>query len=121
MGSTRYDAGTYRDYATSTAHMSASSYKASTLKTDFDPKQIKVRESVKSDVNPNPTPIIVALDVTGSMGSVVEAMRKGLGTLFEQIIERNPVSDPHVLAMGIGDMDHDRAPVQATQFEADPV
>lgn len=121
MGGTRYDPGHYRAYASSTASMSHTDYKATDLKDDFDPKQIKVRESRKHDLNPHPTPIIVGLDVTGSMGRVVEAMRKGLGTLFEQILERNPVSDPHVLAMGIGDMDYDRAPVQATQFEADPV
>lgn len=121
MGSTRYDAGLYASYATSTAHMTAASYTAKSAKTDFDPKQIKVRESRKSDLNPKPTPVIVGLDVSGSMGRVVEAMRKGLGTLFEQILERDPVSDPHVLAMAIGDMDHDSAPVQATQFEADPV
>ncbi len=63
----------------------------------------------------------MALDDTGSMGSVVEAMRKGLGKLFEQLIERSPVSDPHSLAMFTGDFDYDDAPVQATQFEADPV
>jgi hypothetical protein len=80
-----------------------------------------MRESRACALNPKPTPIIVALDVTGSMGRVVEAMRKGLGTLFEQIIERRPVTDPHVMAMAIGDFECDRAPVQATQFEADPV
>lgn len=127
MGSSRFDPGAYAGYASSTAHFTAASYKARTIKTStdprysFDPKTIKVRESVKSDLNPNPTPIIVGLDVSGSMGRVVEACRKGLGTLFEEIIKRNPVSDPHVLAMAIGDMDYDRAPVQATQFEADPV
>lgn len=121
MGSSRYDAPTYRAYAASTSTKSHTDYTARSLKRDFDPKQIKVRESVKSDINPKPTPVIVALDVSGSMGVVVEAMRKGLGTLFEQIIEREPVSDPHVLAMAIGDMDYDDAPVQATQFEADPV
>jgi hypothetical protein len=72
-------------------------------------------------LNPNPTPIIVGLDVSGSMGRVVEAMRRGLGPLFDQIIKREPVSDPQVLAMAIGDMDYDSAPVQATQFESDPV
>lgn len=121
MGFTRYDSGTYKSYATSTATMKHTDYKARDLKADFDPKQIKIRESVKSDINPLPTPVLVGLDVTGSMGMVVEAMRKGLGTLFEQIIDRHPVSDPHVLAMAIGDMDCDRAPCQATQFEADPV
>lgn len=121
MGSTRFDPRAYAAYSTATAHHTTASYTATSTKREFDPKLIKVRESVKSDLNPHPTPIVVGLDVSGSMGVVVEACRKGLGTLFEEIIKRGPVSDPHVLAMAIGDMECDRSPVQATQFEADPV
>lgn len=124
MGNSRYDAGITRSYMSNTASRTASdyrSYRDSEIDKKYDPVNIKVRESRKSVLNPNPTPIIVALDDTGSMGRVVEAMRKGLGKLFEQIIERSPVSDPHALAMFIGDFDYDDAPVQATQFEADPV
>lgn len=121
MGSTRFDPESYMSYASVTSARTVHDYTAKATKREFDPKLIKVRESVKSDLNPHPTPVIVGLDVSGSMGRVVEACRKGLGTLFEEIIKRNPVSDPHVLAMAIGDMDFDRSPVQATQFEADPV
>ena len=121
MGSTRWDPAAYSTYATRTSTKTHYDYTATSLKKDFDPKTIKVRESVASTVNPHPTPIIVGLDVTGSMGRVVEAMRKGLGTLFKEIIDRKSASDPHVLGMAIGDMECDRAPVQATQFEADPV
>lgn len=122
MGSTRFDAGAYAAYAGATAHLDhTTKFTRSSAKVDFTPKEIKVRESVKSDVNPHPTPIIVGLDVSGSMGRVVDAMHRGLGTLFEEIIKREPISDPHVLAMAIGDMDYDLSPVQATQFEADPV
>jgi hypothetical protein len=122
MGFSRYDAGTYRSYASSTAHYTPSSYTTKHLKPEFDPKLIGVRQSKKSDINPHPTPVVVALDQSGSMGEVVEAMRKGLGTLFEQVIDRKPVSDPHVMAMAVGDMEmHEEAPLQVTQFEADPV
>lgn len=121
MGNSRFDATDYTSYATSTAHRTADSFTAKSTPKHMDPKMITVRESVKSDLNPHPTPIIVGLDVTGSMARVVEACRRGLGTLFEEIIKRDPVSDPHVLAMAIGDMDCDQYPVQATQFEADPV
>lgn len=122
MGSTRFDAGTYAAYAGATAHLDhTTKFTRSSAKIDFTPKEIKVRESVRSDVNPHPTPIIVGIDVSGSMGRVVDAMHRGLGTLFEEIIKREPISDPHVLAMAIGDMDYDLSPVQATQFEADPV
>ena len=45
--------------------------------------------------------------------------KKGLGTLVESIHERKPVTDPHIMMMAIGDIFHDRSPLQATQFEAD--
>lgn len=129
MGINRLDSTAYAAYTSSVdpksmkvrSTLTAADYTAKSLKKEFDPKIIKVRESVKSALNPHPTPILVGLDVSGSMGRVVEAMRKGLGTLFEEIIKRHPISDPHVLAMAIGDMDYDSAPVQATQFESDPV
>lgn len=121
MGFTRYDPGAWAGYASATAAKTHRDYGRSALLPAFDPRKFTMRESVASPLNPKPTPIIVGLDVTGSMGRVVEAMRKGLGTLFEEIIDRRPVSDPQVLAMAIGDFECDRAPVQATPFESDPV
>jgi len=86
----------------------------------FDPKKIKVRESCDSPDNPNSTPIIVALDVTGSMHTIPDALvRDGLGTLTKEILDRKPVSDPHIMFMAVGDAYCDEAPLQATQFEAD--
>lgn len=87
---------------------------------NFDPSQIKVRESFDSPDNPHSTPIIVALDVTGSMGVIPEALIKdGLGTMATEILTRKPVSDPHIMFMAVGDAHSDSAPLQATQFEAD--
>lgn len=78
------------------------------------------RESRDSPANPASNAIIIGLDVTGSMGIIADAMaREGLGTLVEEILKRKPVSDPHVMACGIGDSYHDDAPLQVTQFEAD--
>ncbi len=88
----------------------------------LDPALIDMRESRDSAQNPQSTPVIVAVDVTGSMGILAEELvRHGLGPLFEEIIKRKPISDPHVMAMGIGDAYCDRAPLQVTQFEADLV
>ncbi len=87
---------------------------------NFDPIDIKVRESCDSPDNPNSTPIIVALDVTGSMGIIPDALiRDGLSTMATEILTRKPVSDPHIMFMAVGDAYTDRAPLQATQFEAD--
>ena len=121
MGYHRYDADAWSTYATATATKTHRDYGRTSILPAFDPTVFGMRESRKSNLNPNPTPFIAALDVTGSMGRVVEAMRKGLGTLFEQIITRAVLPDPHVLAIAIGDFEVDRAPIQATQFESEPV
>lgn len=121
MGGSRTDADAWKSYSSATATKSHTDYTARAAAPHMTPTKFETRESTKSDANPNPTPVIVGLDVTGSMGRVVEACRKGLGTLFIEIIERAPVSDPHVMALAIGDFDCDKYPIQATQFEADPV
>jgi hypothetical protein len=90
------------------------------LKESMDPKKIVLRESCDSEENPNSTAIIIGLDVTGSMGLIAERMaKKELGTLIEGILDRKPIPDPHIMIMGIGDVRSDRAPLQASQFEAD--
>lgn len=122
MGHTRYDSRSYATYSNATATKTARDYHTKHLRPEFDPKQIKLRESRKSSTNPDPTPVFVALDCSGSMGHVVEACRKGLGTLFEQVIARKSVSDPHVMAAVVDDMEvRQEAALQVTQFEADPV
>ncbi len=89
---------------------------------DLDPRRIKVRESRDSPANPNATPIIIASDVTGSMGALAEVIiRQGLGTIMQEIYDRKPVPDPQIMCMAIGDTYCDEAPLQATQFEADLV
>lgn len=94
-------------------------YTSRSLDNGLDPKSVKLRESRDSDANPNSTAIIIGLDVTGSMGRILDVMaRAGLGTLVGTLYERQPISDPHVMVMGIGDFECDRAPLQVTQFEA---
>jgi hypothetical protein len=54
------------------------------------------------------------------MGMIAEHIaKKGLGTLVESVLDRKPVTNPHFMMMAIGDITCDRAPLQATQFEAD--
>ena len=106
----------YDDVRTTTEQI----YKKRTLDSMLDPKGFKIRESVDGPDNPESTPIIIGLDVTGSMGRVVDYIaRKGLKTICEEIYNRKPVTNPHVCVLGIGDMVYDASPFQATQFEAD--
>lgn len=87
---------------------------------DYDPARVAVRESRDSEENPAATPIIIGIDVTGSMGLLAEELVvRGLNETFTALLDRRPVSDPHVMAMAIGDATCDRAPLQVTQFEAD--
>jgi hypothetical protein len=80
-----------------------------------------LRESRDSADNPASNALIVALDVTGSMGIIPDYMvREGLKTLFTEVYSRRPVSDPHIMLMGVGDVAaRDTAPLQVSQFEAD--
>ena len=121
MGHARWDPGAWSAYARTTAGKSRSSlFRARGMNPALDPSRITMRDSRDSAHNPASTPIIVAVDVTGSMGMLAELLvKRGLRPLFEEILERKPVTDPHVMAMAVGDAWHDRAPLQVTQFEAD--
>lgn len=87
---------------------------------DLDPKKVTIRESCDSDDNPVTTPIIIALDVTGSMGYIaVEMLNNQLGKLMEGIHNCPFITHPHIMFMAVGDYDNDQTPLQVTQFEAD--
>lgn len=84
----------------------------------MNPHGITVRESRDSDEHPNSLAIIIALDVTGSMGSVPYFMiQKGLPDIMGRIIQAG-IDDPQVLFLGIGDHECDDAPLQVGQFES---
>lgn len=121
MGSGTFDAKAYRAYSATTAGKTTDEvYSSKHLNKKLDPKGVKIRESRDSADNPNSTPIIVAIDVTGSMGIIADVLaRKGLGTLFTEILARKPVTNPHLMFMAIGDANFDSAPLQVSQFEAD--
>lgn len=78
----------------------------------------KVRECRNSDEHPSAFPIIIALDVTGSMGHVPDNLiRTGLPDIMQKILESG-VNDPQVCFMAIGDQYTDDAPIQVGQFES---
>lgn len=85
---------------------------------DLSPDQVDVRESRDSDLHPNSVPIIVALDVTGSMGAIPENLIKNkLGALMSTLIS-NGILDPQIMFMAIGDHISDDYPLQVGQFES---
>lgn len=122
MGNGRWDPSDWGAYASAnvTGKSQAQVFASRGLKDAYDPKGIAVRESRDSADNPASTPIILAADVTGSMGMIAHTlMQDGLNTLATAIYDRQPVSDPHIMGMAVGDAFTDRAPLQVTQFEAD--
>lgn len=120
MGNARWDDSTYTAYAASISHTSrADLFGSRALDPSLDPSKITVREAVDSAANPNSTPIILASDVTGSMGSLAEVIiKKGLGKIMGEIYTHRPIPDPQICCMATGDGFIDTAPLQVTQFEA---
>jgi hypothetical protein len=85
---------------------------------EMNPKGLKFRECRDSEAHPNTVPILVGLDVTGSMGTVPkEFVANGLPTMMSTIIQRG-TPDAAVCFMGIGDHVYDKAPIQVGQFES---
>lgn len=122
MGGGRFTSADWGTYASTkvTGKTRAEIFTSAGIDPSLDPKGVTVRESRDSVDNPESNAIIVGIDETGSMGSIAESMiRKGCATLVTEIYDRKPVSDPHVMFMGIGDVKYDKAPLQVTQFEAD--
>ena len=114
---------TTKGYAVSTdgavTGMSANvqdNFKSRMLVTDLDPKNV-IRECVDSTEHPNTKPVILALDVTGSMGRAAMEVAKQINVVMTKLYEN--VTDVEFLVMGIGDLAYDCAPIQASQFESD--
>lgn len=85
---------------------------------DMNPYNVKIRESRDSEEHPNTIPIILALDVTGSMGRIPhQFVKDGLPTLMSSLIQRG-VEDPQLLFLAVGDHECDRSPLQVAQFES---
>lgn len=120
MGSGTFDAKSYRSFSAAASSKRVDQIYSSRLNASLNPLNVAIRESRDSADSPEATPLIVALDVTGSMGMIAGVIAKqGLGTLFTSILDRKPITNPHVMFMGVGDAATDTAPLQVSQFEAD--
>lgn len=91
-------------------------YRAYHIDPTLDPKGV-MRECRDSKEHPETFPIILALDVTGSMGNAAKMCASKLNDIMENLYGK--VKDVEFLMMGIGDLSYDNAPIQATQFESD--
>ncbi|MDR7209606.1 hypothetical protein [Flavobacterium piscis] len=124
MGGTRYDLGARDDRAKKAGYGFKSAGEIFTQNSlrmaheSMNPNGITFREARDSEVHPNSVPIILGLDVTGSMGHIPhELIKEGLPKLMGGIIQGG-VPDPALLFLGIGDHECDRYPLQVGQFES---
>jgi len=124
MGGTRYDMDARFDRARKEGYASKSAGEIFTQNAkrkaheSMNPYRISFRESRDSEVHPNSVPIILGLDVTGSMGHIpYDLIKDGLPKLMGGIIQGG-VPDPALLFLGIGDHECDGYPLQVGQFES---
>lgn len=91
-------------------------YTVRKLHSMLDPKNV-VRECCDTEEHPETIPVILALDVTGSMGPACKMCAAQLNEIMTSLYKN--VKDVEFLVMGIGDLACDSAPIQASQFESD--
>lgn len=121
MGYSSWSDAAYRSVASGRAGASAGEIFRGERSCDplMDPHGLKVRESRDSEHHPESVPIIVAFDVTGSMGDIPHRFaQEWLGRLMADLVEGGQVRDPQVLIAAVGDAESDRAPLQVGQFES---
>lgn len=113
---------TSRGYETDTRGTITSSctnqemFKARKLDSALDPKNV-IRECCDNEEHPNTFPVILALDVTGSMGQAAVEVAKKLNEIMTKLYGQ--IKDVEFMVMGIGDLAYDDYPIQASQFESD--
>jgi hypothetical protein len=140
MGSGRWDSGTYRAAATTRAATGTSAFHYTDVTMSHTPRSARkahdllsplrkvkegpregqnVNESLITDEHPNPTPISVWFDVTGSMGHIPRVLQEKLPNLLGVLLLKGYLDDPQISFGAIGDAYSDVVPVQVAPFESD--
>jgi hypothetical protein len=127
MGSGSFTTSSFRSYSTSrgrtvnykgvvTSDSLQDFYQQTHIHEDLKPYKV-VRECCDSEEHPNTIPVIIGLDVTGSMGRACVKTAQNLNTIITSLYDK--FDDIEFMIMGIGDLAYDFAPIQASQFESD--
>lgn len=132
MGSGTFTASSFRAYSakTKSATLDATTgmlnlsmktvqdvYKASDVDASMRIGASTIRECRDSEEHPATVPVILALDVTGSMGQAAIEVAAALNKIMTGLYKS--VKDVEFLVMGIGDLAYDDGPIQVSQFESD--
>lgn len=116
MGSGGWSSQEFTSYCRSNRGVAQGNFSQSSLHRRLNPLNV-VRECVDSEEHPNTLPVILALDVTGSMGPAAKEVARKMNEIMTDLYAK--VKDVEFLVMGIGDLATDSAPIQASQFESD--
>lgn len=129
MGSGVWTRASFATYTTSSKYASLDSagsivgdytaqemFRQNRIAPELNPYNV-IRECRDTEEHPETKPVILALDVTGSMGGASVKVAKELNVIMENIYKK--VKDVEFLIMAIGDLAYDSAPIQASQFESD--
>ncbi len=82
-----------------------------TINSAMNPHGVRIRESRDSIEHPNTVSIVLALDVTGSMGSIPHHLvKEGLPYIMGNILQ-NGIKDPQLLFLAVGDHECDNSPL----------
>lgn len=106
-----------RTYDSKTGRTTGQEFVARHIDPSLNPRNFTVRECVNSEEHPNTIPVILGLDVTGSMGEACKETAAALGTIIMNLYKK--FDDIEFCMMGIGDLAYDDAPIQMSQFESD--
>lgn len=112
-----YCTTTGASYDDSTGRVYNQTFKSVKIDPSLDPKNFLIRECVNSDEHPNTIPVILGLDVTGSMGHACSETAAALGVIITNLYKK--IKDVEFCVMGIGDLAYDDYPIQMSQFESD--
>lgn len=129
MGGGSWTSASYDSYTKGTRGMDSVTYAASNLNTqevykaraldkELNPKNV-MRECCDTEEHPRTLPVILALDVTGSMGMAATEVAKKLGVIMGDLYDDKDIPDVEFCVMAIGDLYCDAAPIQISQFESD--
>lgn len=114
----RLHRSTTMGFTTNSVNENFTQNKVRRIHESMDPKGAKIREARDSEAHPNSVPIILALDLTGSMGNIPQHLvQEGLPKMMDRMIQRG-VTDPALLFIGVGDTQTDQYPLQVGQFES---
>ena len=98
------------------SYTSQEMYKQKRIHEKLNPRNV-LRECCDSTEHPCTIPVILALDVTGSMGQAAVEVAKDINVVMTRLFK--DVKDIEFMIMGIGDLSCDDAPIQISQFESD--